>query len=55
MVIASCLLEDKEKRCRFFEETFLLADLSKDIALDMPFFTLNNLKTDFTDCHIYWR
>ena len=46
-------MEDKQKISRFFEETFLLADISMDIALNMPYFTMNNVEIDFVDCHIY--
>lgn len=55
IVIASFLMEDKQKISRFFEETFLLADISMDIALNMPYFTMNNVEIDFVDCHIYQR
>ena len=35
-------MEDKDGRSHFFKEIFLLADISMDITLNMPFFTLNN-------------
>ena len=53
MVKASFSIEDKEKRFRFFEETFLLAYISMDINLGMLFFILSNIEIDFVDCHIY--
>lgn len=53
IVIASFLMEDKEVKSRFFEETFLMTDISIDIALGMPFLILNNLKIDVINCHIY--
>ena len=53
MVIASFSIKDKEEKSRFFEETFLLADISIDIALGIPFFTLSNVEIDFVNCHIY--
>lgn len=40
MIIAFFSVEDKEERSRFFEEIFLLADISMDNALGMLFFTL---------------
>ena len=40
IVIAFFSMKDKEKRSHFFEEIFLLANISMDIALDMTFFTL---------------
>ena len=48
-------MEDKDGRSRFFKEIFLLADISIDIALNMPFFILNDVKIDFVNCHIHWR
>ena len=53
MVIASFLIEDKDRKYRFYEEIFLLADISINIALLMPFFTLSNIEIDFVDCHIH--
>ena len=42
MVLASFQVEDKLRRIRFFQETFLLADISAEIVLGMPFLTLSN-------------
>lgn len=46
-------MEDEEERSHFFEKTFLLADISMDAALKIPFFTLDNNKIDFADCYFY--
>ena len=53
MIIASFSLEDKERKSRFFEETFLLADISIYISLNIFFFTLRNIEIDFINCNIY--
>ena len=53
MIIASFSVEDKEKKSRFFEKMFLLANINIDIALRISFFTLSNDKIDFVGCHIY--
>lgn len=53
MVIASLLVENKEEKSHFFKETFLLVDISMDIAVGMLFFTLNNVEVNFVDCHFY--
>lgn len=53
ILIASLLVEDKEERSRFFEKKFLLADISIDITLGIPFLTLSNVKINFVDCHLY--
>lgn len=52
-VIAFFSMEDKERRFYNFEKTSLFADISINVMLKMPFFTLNNVKIDFIGCHIY--
>ena len=42
MVLASFQVEDKLRRTRFFQETFLLADISTKVVFGTPFLTLNN-------------
>ena len=42
MVLASLQVEDKLGRTRYFQETFLLADISVKVVLEMPFLTLSN-------------
>lgn len=42
MIIAFFLLENKDGRSRFFEETFQLVDIN-------TFFTLSNVEINFTD------
>lgn len=49
MVIASFLVEYKEKKYHFFKKTFLLTDISMNITLKMLFFTLSNVKIDLVD------
>ncbi len=42
MVSASFSLQDSLRRDQFFEETFLMADTSMEMVLEMPFLTLSN-------------
>ena len=42
MVLASFQVEDKLGRIQFFQETFLLADISTRVVSSMPFLTLSN-------------
>ena len=42
MVLADFLVQDKLGKVWFFEETFLLADISMEVVLRMPFFTLSD-------------
>ena len=38
---------DKEGKEKFFEESFLLANVKPDIVFRMPFLTINNTDIDF--------
>lgn len=49
IVIVFFQVKDKEKRSRFFDKTFLLADISINIALKMLFLTLSNIEINFHD------
>ena len=42
IVLASFQVEDKLEKTRFFQETFLLADISMEVVLGMPFLTFSN-------------
>ena len=42
MVLARFQWEDKFGKIRFFQETFLLADISTEVVLGIPFLTLSN-------------
>lgn len=48
IVIAAFSVNNKAEKVRFFEETFLLADISMDMALEMSFLTLSNANIYFT-------
>ncbi len=47
MVVSTFSVLAKHGRERFFEESFLLADVSPDIVLGMPFLTMSNADVDF--------
>ncbi len=47
IVVFTFLVSDKDGRERFFEESFLLADVSPDIVLGMLFLTMSNVDVDF--------
>lgn len=42
-------MNDKNEKSQFFKETFLLADISMDIAFRIFFLILNNVKVNFSD------
>ncbi len=47
MVVSTFSVSDKDGRERFFEESFLLADVSPNVVLGMPFLTMSNTDVDF--------
>ena len=55
MVIASFQVVDKLGRSRFFQETFLLANISMEVVLGMPFLTLSNADVEFAEKKFTWR
>ena len=55
MVLADFQVEDKLGRARFFQETFLLADISAEVVLGMPFLTLSNADVQFVEKELTWR
>ena len=55
MVLADFQVENKLKRARFFRETFLLADISAEVVLSMPFLTFNNADVQFVKKKLTWR
>ena len=55
MVIEAFSVEDKANRVRFFEETFLVANVSPEVVLGMPFLTLSGADVDFSGRELRWR
>ena len=55
IVLANIQMEDKLGRARFFQETFLLADISVEVVLGMPFLTLSNADVQFEEKELTWR
>ncbi len=55
MVVSTFSVLDKDGRERFFEESFLFADVSPDIVLRMPFLTMSNADIDFQARELQWR
>lgn len=47
MVLAGFLLQNSQKRDWFFEKTFLLANTSIEVVLEMPFLSLSNPDWEF--------
>ena len=55
MVIAAFQIVDKLNRFRFFQETFLLADISIEVVLGMPIFSFSNVDIQFAEKELTWR
>ena len=55
MVVAAFSVVDEANRVKFFEETFLMANVSPKIVLGMPFLTLSNADVNFSIRDLRWR
>lgn len=55
MIIALFQVNDKDVKFCFFEKTLLLADISMDIAFEMLFSTLNNIKVKINTWELRYR
>ena len=47
MVVAAFSVLDKVNQIRFFEETFLVANVSPEVVYGMPFLISNGVDVDF--------
>ena len=47
MVVSTFFVSNKDKKERFLEEGFLLANVKLHIVLEMLFLTMNNADIDF--------
>ena len=55
MVLASFQVEDKLGWARFFQELFLLADITVEVVLGMLFLILNNADVSFSERKLTWK
>ena len=55
MIVAAFLVKDKTNRVRFFEETFLVANVSPEVVFGMLFLTLSGVDVDFLGRKLRWR
>ncbi len=47
MIVSIYSISDKNGRKRFFEKSFLLANIKSDVVLGMPFLTMSNADINF--------
>ena len=55
MVIADFQVEDKGDRPRFFQETFLVADIKFEVVLGIPFLKISNADVAFGEETLTWK
>ncbi len=55
MVVSTFSVLNKDGRERFFEKSFLLADVKPDMVLGMPFLPMSNANIDFQARDLQWR
>ena len=55
IIVSTFSVLDKNGRERFFEESFLLANVKPKIVLRMPFLTFSNADVDFQAWNLQWR
>ncbi len=48
-------MSEKDRKERFFEESFLLANVRPDIVFGMPFLTMSNADVNFQARDLQWR
>ena len=47
MIVSTISISNKNDRERFFQKSFLLANVNLDIVLGMFFLTMNNINVNF--------
>ena len=55
MVVAAFSVEDKANQVRFFEGTFLVANVSPEVVHGMSFLTLSGADVDFLGRELRWK
>ena len=55
MVVAAFSVTDKANRVRFFEKTFLMANVSPKVVLGMLFLSLSDADIDFLGQELWWK
>ena len=55
MVVSAFSVTNKANRVKFFEKTFLVANVSPEVVFGMPFLTLSGADVDFSGRELRWR
>lgn len=55
IIIVFFQVYNKDGKFCYFEETFLLANITMDLAFEIAFFILSNVKINFNDRELRWK
>ena len=55
IVVVAFLVTDKANQVKFFEKTFLVANISPEVILGMLLLILNGIDVDFSGRKLWWR
>ena len=55
MVVTAFSVTDKANQVKFFEETFLVANISSEVVFEILFLTLSSADVDFLSRELRWR
>ncbi len=55
MIVFTFFVSNKDSKERFFEESFLLANVNLDKIFRMPFLTMSNTDVDFQARNLQWK
>ena len=55
MIVVAFSVKNKADQVRFFEKNFLVTNISLEIVLGIPFFTLSGVDIDFLGRELRWR
>ena len=55
MIVTAFLMTNKANRVRYFKETFLVANISLEVVLEMSFLSLSDTDVDFSGWKLRWR
>ena len=54
-MVVAFLITNQANRVKFFKKIFLVTNVSPDVVLGRPFFTLNDADIDFPKKKLWWR
>lgn len=55
MMLANFQLKNKQQKTRFFQESFLMANIAIKVVIGMLFLTFSKIEIDFADREFDWK